>query len=226
MEKELEYLYSLKQDYRSHLVSLRGRLQRQRMWLFTSALILICLQFLNLKLDEINLFGIKLQSIDISKVLFLVPLIITYQFAHYYVTKIEERRVNITLKSIVNTIEEKVGLSLVDLSGRHPWVSRHGTYYNVQHRNKFALFSVSLLNTVLWIPVLLVFVVGATAGLGSVVQARDILALWIYIITLVACIAVVICARLSSVFAYRQGRRLEQSPSGKSPEDNKQVQPT
>jgi len=220
MEKELEYLYSIKQDYLNHFISLRTRIQRQRTLLFISAIILLALQFLDLKPEEFAFLGIKLKSVDVSKLLFLIPLILTYQFTHYYRTKIEERWANTALKSVVKTIEQTVGISLEKLTLKYPHISSHGTHYSIQHKSRFVSFAMNMMNTILWFPVGFVFIMGASVGLKSVIQSGNTLIILTYSVTLVLCLTVIICARLSAALAYRQGRFPNENSLKENAKDN------
>lgn len=221
MEQKLEYLYSIKQDYLSHFISLRTRLQRQRTLLFVSSIILLALYFMDLKANEFVFFGVKLSSVDISKILFLIPLILTYQFAHYYRTKNEERWANIALKSVIKTIEHTVEISFKDLAKKYPHISSSGTHYSIQYESRFASLANKMMNTVLWFPVGFVFIMGAFIGLKSAVQSGDIYIILTYAFTLILCLVVIVCSRCSAALAYRQsGDFANRDSSEKTDKDN------
>ena len=200
---------------------MRTRLQRQRTLLFVSTIILLALYFMELKADEFILFGVKLSSVDISKILFLAPLILTYQFAHYYRTKNDERWANIALKSVSKTIEDTVGISFKELTRKYPHISSHGTHYSIQYENRFASLATNMMNTVLWLPVGFVFIMGAFISLKSAVQSGNIFIILTYALTLILCLVVIVCSRLSAALAYRQSSRSEnENLSEKNTKDN------
>jgi len=110
------------------------------------------------------------------------------------------------LSSVIQEIQERVGIDQNQLLKKHPYFSIRGARYDISEHDPFFSLGLRLTRCVNWGFVIYTFVFSAIKGCMGAIASRDKGYTIFYFVTLFVCVGVIIIMRLTRSLAFRKAK--------------------
>ncbi len=201
-----EYLLRIDESHREHHARTSRSLRRQKLFIFLNSILISCFLIWEFQPAELLIFGIKFQKLEFGKIVLVIPLLLSYQFVYYSISRLQHRIVGFRHQAVRKEISSRVGIDLEGLYKNHPYISRGGSIYDLSMRDKFNDFSWRLMTAVTWSPFALALGLAITKGTSTALATDDNIFIIIYTVALEFSIIAMFLAKIAGVRAFRKRR--------------------
>ncbi len=205
---QLAYLTGLDATFRSAVESLTKKAERERLFLFVTSLLVLASSLASVRIEEISSLGVKVSSIDVSRVVILLPLLLSYQYALYSSTRRKERERALQHRSLVTHIEKTLGIDVSSLVSTHVYRSGRGTVYRYQQQDRPQKLGAAFLKAISWLPFSVAFLMSLSTASSEAYKLPSSVGRVLGIGGVVASLIVVVSVRLAFRLAYCESRKL------------------
>ena len=188
-------------------------LHKQRLLIFVEAILICACSMMNFQPSELELFGLTISASEFSKIIIVFPLLLTYQYTYYRLSRLRQRSLNLRHMAINSEIEILVGLNISEIYSRNAYTTRRGMQYAAHAEDRAGNILVAGMRALTWLPVALVYLVAFFRGTSLIARESGRGMFTLYVAALVFCLAILILSRVAGMFAYR----LKTDTSNKTP---------
>ncbi len=203
MKNKLEYLYELIEGYKYQIRQSDKSRSRQKLSISIVSIIFLTIYYIDFQVSEISFIGIKISNINFSKIFFLIPLIITFQFTYYIFNRLRGKIIEYRMYAMLQEIESIVKIYRNKIIKKHPYLSTHGTLYVFAEEDRHYSTGLKVGNTMLWLPVIYVFILGSFTGFKEALNSKESLFIVFYSIVIFLCLATVFYMQFVKISAFR-----------------------
>lgn len=206
MDEKFTLLLSLKQHYEEQQIATNKRKKRHKMGMFLLSIFFLAIYYLELQVTEVNLAGIKIENINFSKIIFIFPVLITMQFAHYSLGRLWDIIFKYKASSISQELERHTDIDVSELFKNNPYLSSHNTEYSISAKNPFFSLGKRTADAIIWAPIFYVYAFSSFIGCKNAKNSNDTKYAIFYFATLSLCSLAIIAMQLSRKLAFRKHR--------------------
>lgn len=206
MENNITFLLELKSTYLSRYRELSKTCGRLKIGLFVFSIAFLGFYHIDVRIKEYSILGLKIDQIDLNKMIFLIPLVITFLFSYHTLHKLNAAILALRTEAVTKEIEIKTGVHRESIFKKNPYISDHGTLYDFTERDRFYTMGIKVSNILIWAPVIYVFIFSSRIGFQEAVGSNDRNFLIFYSITIATSFFIIILMQLSKSLSFRKAK--------------------